>query len=132
MLEVSPDMTQYEMLDLALSHMSAVTDDVTRAMASISAYLYIAFNAGTRLTRFQASLVSVIFVVFVGQCMHGAASEAIGMASWRCFAWKFGDVEECIKYCMGLWTYWGTYLGFSLMTSACLYFMWSVRHPKAQ
>ena len=132
MLEVSSDMTQYEMLDLALSHMGAVTDDITRAMAAISAYLYIAFNAGVRLTSFQAGLVSFIFVVFVGQCMHGAASEAIGMAAWRCVAWNFGNFDECRVWAMEQWPYWGSYLGLSFIMLACLYFMWNVRHPKTE
>ena len=132
MLEVSPDMTQYEMLDLALSHMSATTDDVTRAMAAISAYLYVAFNAGARLTRFQVLLVSFMFVVFVGQCIHGAASEAIGMVGWRCLAWDVGDLGECMALAKEHWTYWGSYLGISSLVVACLYFMWSVRHPKIE
>ena len=44
------DLTNYEMLDLAMSHTDASVDDLNRALALGSAYLICAYKAGKDLT----------------------------------------------------------------------------------
>jgi len=125
------ELTNYEMLDLAMSHVNASVDDLNRALALGSAYLICAYKVGRELTRFQVSVINVGFIVFVGQAMFGSHVELSSAQFFAQSAWSDEAVPE------GPWQHsiivlliFGVVAGGAIL--ACLAFMWSVRHPKTE
>jgi len=125
------DLTNFELLDIAMSHVNASVDDLSRGLALGSAYLICAYKAGRELTRFQVSIINIGFVVFVGQAMFGAHSEYSAAVIFNQAAWVGEVVPDGPWEAANLVT-----AGFGLVACgaifACLAFMWSVRHPKKE
>lgn len=117
------DLTNYEMLDLANSHIANASDDLNRLTAAFTAYLIVSYKAGKELTRFQVLIVTVLFVFVAGQAGQGAIDEAsMAINYWRA-VWgeQAGAKAE-------LFTNLGGLVGlFGILFSIA--FMWRVRHP---
>ena len=118
------DLTNYEMLDLANSHVANAADDLNRLTAAFTAYLIVSYKAGHELTKFQTSIVTVLFVFVAGQAGQGAISEmSMSIKYWRA-VWgeQAGNTPE-------LFTILGGIVGL-LGILFSIAFMWRVRHPK--
>lgn len=120
------DLTNYEMLDLAHSHISNGTDDLNRLAAAFTAYLIVSYRAGRELSAFQCTVVTFFFVSVVAQAAVGAYGEvsaAIGF--WRAaHGDHIGSMAEMFNRA-GIFLWLGGVL-------ASLAFMWRVRHPKSE
>ena len=120
------ELTNYEMLELANSHIANATDDLNRLAAAVTAYLMVAYRVGKDLTRFQVFIISVFFLVITLQAGFGAGGEnGMAIAYWKEVLGPQAASEN-VMVAMG-----APYLiGFGLI--ACLAFMWRVRHPKTE
>lgn len=118
------DLTNYEMLDLAHSHISNATDDLNRLAAAFTAYLIVSYRAGNELSKFQCIVVTIFFVSIAGQAAAGAYGEvASAIYYWRgAYGDQVGGVAETFNR-GGIFLWSGGIL-------ASLAFMWRVRHPK--
>jgi hypothetical protein len=124
------DLSHYEMLDLAATHGSAAVDDLNRALALGSAYLIVAHRAGRKLTTLQVSIISIGFVIFCGQALTSVYAE-VEMAA------EFSSAvlgEEALSASLANVEVLHLIMGSATVSGllACLVFMWSVRHPKAE
>ncbi|MEP5322255.1 hypothetical protein [Marinobacter alexandrii] len=124
------ELTHYEMLDLAHSHMNAAVIDLNRALALGSAYLVVAYKAGKQLTRFQVTIINIGFVVFAGQAMLGVMGELDASQAFRNAVWGEERMEHVINQLHFMFFWVGAPLAIGSII-ACLAFMWRVRHPKA-
>lgn len=120
------DLTNYEMLDLASSHIANASDDLNRLAAAVTAYLLVAYRAGKDLTRFQVLVVNVFFTVIALQAGMGAMGEnAAAVRFWR------SAIGTDIGSMNILYNQIGMILGLGGLV-ACLAFMWRIRHPKSE
>ena len=118
------DLSNYEMLELASSHISNASDDLNRLAAVVSAYLIVAYRAGKNLTLFQVGTVNVLFTVIAGQAVIGAGAENNqALLFWR---EVYGDEYVATAITIGKYAW----LPVLVLYLACLTFMWRVRHPK--
>ena len=118
------DLTNYEMLDLANSHVANAADDLNRLTAAFTAYLIVSYKAGKELTKFQVLIVTVLFVFVAGQAGHGAIGEMnMAINYWRS-AWgeQAGSTPELFTNLGGIVGLLGIFFSIA--------FMWRVRHPK--
>lgn len=118
------ELTHYEMLDLAHSHISNATDDLNRLAAAFTAYLIVSYRAGKELSAFQCAVVTFFFVSVVSQAALGAFQEvASAISYWRsAHGDHVGSMAEIFNNA-GIFLWCGGLL-------ASLAFMWRVRHPK--
>jgi hypothetical protein len=122
-------MTEAELMELVQALWANYLSTMALFISVISAYLIIAYIAGTRLTRQQAVLVNILMGVFTGfsvTAMHGfsvSATEAtllaVEMSAQRT---KIG-----LTYVPEL-----TLTVFPAIILASYKFMWDVRHPKTE
>jgi hypothetical protein len=122
------DLTNYEMLELANSHVANGADDLNRLAAAVTAYLLVAYRAGKELTRFQVIIINVFFVTIATQASFGAIGEQ--SAAIRYWVAVLGAENFPVQK----WTIMGyiAHILGGLGLFACLAFMWRVRHPKTE
>jgi hypothetical protein len=118
------DLTNYEMLELANSHISNASDDLNRLAAVVSAYLVVAYRVGRDLTLFQVATINVFFTVVAGQAVVGAGAE--NTQALMFWAEVYG--EEPIAGAILIREY--AWIPILAGYFVCLTFMWRVRHPK--
>jgi hypothetical protein len=120
-------MTEAELFESAQTVWSNYITCMSIFITIVSAYLIVAYIAGRNLTRPQVILVNALFVsfsVYAITAMYGfsrvateLASLSIGMSTQR------SEVGVTTVPTIAL-------LVFIPLASACLKFMWDVRHPK--
>ena len=123
------ELTSYEMIDVGRSFLDASAVAFTRGLALGSAYLVVAYRAGSELSRLQVSIVNLGFLVFCGQALIVAAVdsqvgatllEASAAGQSLLLAAPAGmQYMELVMLPAGI-----------AAMAGCLLFMWSVRHPR--
>lgn len=68
-------MTPHEMLDMGRSHVIGASDDINGALVLSSAYLLAAYRVGRELSKFQVSIITIGFILSVGQAIWSAYIE---------------------------------------------------------
>lgn len=118
------ELTNYEMLELANSHISNASDDLNRLAAVVSAYLIVAYRVGKDLTRFQVGTINVFFTIVAGQAVIGAGAENTqALLFWR---EVYGEEPIAGAILIRKYALVPILAGYII----CLTFMWRVRHPK--
>jgi hypothetical protein len=109
--------------ELVVAQLSGASNAMALYVTVTSGYLLVAYLVGKDLTRLQAAIISVLYVVF-------SAFNTFAVVSYFQVAYYYGHT-----YGTGLVPSWppygmGTLFIFGIL--ACLKFMWDVRHPKTE
>lgn len=125
-------MSEYELLDLVSAAIDSMYDSTTMFLSLASGYLLVAYLAGAKLTRVQASIVSALFLV-------GAMLQCWGLITYESAIEEYliakAEISPLTGYQQSILDgNAGTLIAsaMALGTIAALYFMWTVRHSKAE
>ena len=124
------ELTSYEMIDAGRSFIDSSGVAFTRGLALGSAYLVVAYRAGSELTKLQVTIINLGFLVFCGQALFVAAVDSrVGAALLEAAAAGQSQLlaapagMEYIDLVM-------VPVGIAAM-GGCLLFMWSTRRIKS-
>ena len=122
-------MTEYELLDLTGVTATFTMTAISLYLTVISAYLYVAFSAGAKLSKSQAFTVSILFVVASGLFIRIAVMNLV----------KQSQLVDRLKELQSDGVFFtsessAVILAIVLMLGvvASLKFMWEIRHPKPE
>jgi hypothetical protein len=122
-------MTEAESLDLAATFVANSSTNFTIFISFSFAFLVAAFIAGSKLSRFQALAAAGMYTLF-------AASAAIASVGWLQAFSAITEREATLLVAVPLFSgqFWVTGMSILFLTgmSVSIYFLWSVRHPKAE
>ena len=125
------ELTSYEMIDAGRTFTDGSSVAFTRGLALGSAYLVVAYRAGSELTKLQVTIINIGFLVFCGQALLIASVDArAGAALLEAASASQSQLLPApagIQYMMLVMDS----VGIAAM-GGCLLFMWSVRHPKTE
>ena len=122
-------MTEAEVLELAAIYSSNTMSAFTLYISFTFAFLITAFYAGKKLTAFQVVTASGLYVVSVGSTVLAMIGSL--QAQYAIQGTNDTLLDDFPIWTGGLWIpYMGTILIIGILIS--LYFMWNVRHSKAQ
>lgn len=118
-------MTEYELLDLAASTVSHMTETFNLYLTIISAYLLIAYFVATNLTTTQLAILNGLFT-------FSAAAEVWAMRALTINLSEILEKKELLsplsQYEQGMVSYSNAWvIALSLGVIAALYFMWTIR-----
>ena len=131
-------MSEYELHDITTSYLQVVSSffgnyatHVTIYLTLIFGFCMVAFATGRKLTKFQAILVSLMFVA-------SAELQALMMTSWVARAFEVAtnlrsinpDLSPARPYLRAMQVAGAVLWQVGIIAS--LSFMWSVRHPKSE
>ena len=129
-------MTEYEVIDALNSTMANAWTVSQYGLTIITGYLLIAYFIGKKLSFFQASFVSIVFVVMhamnivsligISQKVQLLEIELAGTGS------SIASISIIRTMNSGDIIPWPPYVAGGLMAFGCLYFMWQVRHSKTE
>ena len=122
-------MTEYQLVDVVASYNAISQSWVASYFTILTAYFVVAYSVGSRLTRFQAGVVSACFVVSGLMCtwaVKGALTRALE------FATEARSLNPERGFAVTPALIWGSTVLLLLGVVVGLRFMWDVRHTKAQ
>ena len=122
-------MTETELLEIANSTYGLAVDGLSFYMTVTSAYLVAIYLPGSKLTRFQITVISTLYVIMTSVGTYALDSWLKRGVYYMAKAREL-DADSPI--------YANPYAPVMLTTAlvvgifACLLFMWSIRHPKPE
>jgi hypothetical protein len=118
---------EVELIELLMDWFAQISTDADRYFALVSAYLLVAYLAGTKLTTFQLAIVNTLFLLWIAGIVAGtfSALEATVIIESRLDA--MGSEFGVGRGAEGLYNFIVIQVGGVV---ASLFFMWSVRHPR--
>ena len=128
-------MNEYELVDAITGLESNLIQGQAVTITILSAYMVVAYTVGAKLTTFQCTFVSIMFILYgllgaVGQngilsdLYHYGAQLRELRSSQILPGDSGGSVGEASR-----WLFMGVRL---FLYAGSLYFMWSIRHPKTE
>jgi hypothetical protein len=127
-------MTEYEVIDAIHSTMANAWSVSQYSISIITGYLLITYFIGSKLTKFQISFVSLVFLamhslnivslVGISRKVQLLQIKLVQMGS------DVGVLSPITTVSDGSAIPWPPYIFGGLMGLGCLYFTWTVRHPK--
>ena len=122
-------MTEYELVDNAMTYFNAALTAFGMYITVLSGYVIAAFVAGERLDRAQVWIINVLFC---------CAASVFILGTVACYARVNEYANRVLELDPNRTSYFteSAAIGIGLLQilgiAACLYFMWSVRHPKTE
>ena len=124
-------MTEYELVDALASIGSNLTQGQALTISLLSAYMIVAYTAGSNLSRFQAGFISVLLVLFG---IIGLQAQIYSMDEFLSYSAQLNELRGgapregfVALYAKSL------ILGLrALMFGGALTFMWRVRYSKTE
>ena len=120
-------MSEAELWELYLLRESLVLEYLVFLTSAASAYLLVAYYIGDKLTRFPAYIISAFFVFTSFICIHNIHWKNVGMMEIQVQLGRADEFSQLVAL--------EDSLSLVLMIGgmlACLWYMWSVRHPKSE
>ncbi len=126
-------MTEYELVEIMAALQSNLIQAQAVTITMLTAYMVVAYTVGQKLTTFQCTFVSIMFLVFG---LYGAVGQISNLNEMYYYGSKLGELREGLFFSVdadsaaeevGRWIFGGIRL---LLFAGALYFMWSVRHPR--
>ena len=122
-------MTEYELADLINSSTGNATSVLMGYMTSVTGYLILTWFTGEKLKRSQATMVSIVFVIYSGLFVVAWAARFQRALMYQnelnaINPERGGLISHALIY--------GVVVLLGLIVVACLIFMWDVRHPKTE
>jgi hypothetical protein len=124
-------MTEYEAADLMATYSSNLVQSQAVFITIFSAYMIVAYIAGTDLSRFQVSLITAAFVMLAILGYQGAVHTLgeIFIYAEKVQLMRGEGYNSTMGKTMGL----GVFVGVRIvMDLGALVFMWQVRHSKTE
>ena len=121
-------MTEYQLVDLVASYNAIVQSWNASYFTLLTAYLVVAYSAGSRLTRFQAGVASTCFVV---SCLMCAWAQTGALTRALEFATEARSLNPERDFAVNPALVWVSTVLLLLGIVVGLRFMWDVRHTKA-
>ena len=122
-------MTEYEMIDVIMNRFAHMTDQAALYFALVSGYLVTAYLVGARLTKFQVTVINVLFLLWTAGILGGYMSTVRDTLILESAIREHGEVlgadstsDSTYAYSFAVVQVLGILASFA--------FMWSVRHPK--
>ena len=128
-------MNEYELVDTLASLQSNQIQGQAISITMLSAYMVVAYTAGTKLTTFQCTFVSMVLLVFGllgawGQVGYLNEISYYGAQLGELRSGPFLNVDD--NNIAGGAVAWVFVTVRLLVYAGALYVMWSVRHPSEQ
>jgi hypothetical protein len=122
-------MTEAESLDLAATFVANSSTNFTIFISFTFAFLVAAFIVGSKLSRSQALAAAGMYTLFAG-------SAALASVGWLQAFSAITESKAALLSAVPLFNgqFWVTGMSILFVSgmSVTLYFLWSVRHPKAE
>ena len=126
-------MTEYELTDSMQSVSSNIWAAEAIFLTVLSAYVVVAFTAGSRLSSYQYVFVNTVFLLTV-------FTNSLNTQELMSQTLHFGsqlqeyssDYVDSLESEFARFSIWLVYGRRALLTIGALIFMWSVRHPKTE
>ena len=122
-------MSEYEMGEMMHSQMGQMWQAGQMYFTLVSAYLAVSYLVGGNLTKAQASVISILYLVWVAAVISGQIIAGFSLVHIEIAL----DEVNSIILPFGTRTLLNMYLFMFVQIAgvlASLWFMWSVRHPK--
>jgi hypothetical protein len=122
-------MTEYELVDNAMTYFNAARTAFGMYITVVSGYVIAAFVAGKRLNRAQVWIVNLLFF---------CTASLFTLGTVACYARTNEYANRLLELDPNRTSYFteSAAIGVGVLQilgiAACLYFMWSVRHPKTE
>jgi len=123
------NLTEYELVDLAVSMQETVTPPISVFITILSGYLVVAWLIGAKLTRTQVGLINALFIGF----------QVMLVLSWGGrweFYFRLANALHSFDPDFYAVTHPAIVSVFGILMVAsivgCLKFMWDIRHPKTE
>ncbi len=125
-------MTEYELTDVLYTVFGQMSEGAALYFTLVSAYIAMSFFIGERLTKAQLVVVNTLYVVWmtgvINSCLSGLGNAvAVTQALESMNSIIATQGPELISF--SVYSFAAVQFGGVL---ASLYFMWSIRHPKAE
>lgn len=128
-------MNEYELVDAITGLQSNLIQGQAVTVTILSAYMVVAYTVGAKLTTFQCTFVSIMFILygllgatgqiqFLDEVYHYRAQLHELRSSQILAVDSDGSVGKAVS-----WLFMAVRV---FLFSGALYFMWSVRHPKPE
>ena len=69
-------LSNYELIDLALSYREAMTGDVMNYVSLLTAYLIVSYLVGSKLTRSQVTIITTLYSAIIAMVIYGTIATA--------------------------------------------------------
>ena len=122
-------MTEYELVDNALTYYNSAMAAFAMYITVLSGYVIAAFVAGERLNRAQVSIVNALFVCITVFLTIGTVACYSRTSEYAIRLLEF-DPNRAARFNEFVPMYIGVIQILGIVS--CLYFMWSSRHTKAK
>jgi hypothetical protein len=120
------EMTPFEYFEVAHNNWTLTMTMLQFQVTAWFGYLVAALSVGPRLTRFQVSILNLVFIVFCGWFMMGGRISATSAFEYANIARAALDMTELSSTRFGV-----VILPLQIIAmSVCVSFMWSLRRPK--
>jgi hypothetical protein len=122
-------MTEYEIVDVIISFLSAALTSMALYLTTVTGYIVAAFIAGDRLTKLQVTIVNIFFLFVAGLFTFGTTGSLVREWSYLGKLRAISPEEPILLSAGIIW-----FIGITMLMGifASLSFMWSVRHPKVE
>ena len=125
-------MTEYELLDLVGVAMSFMYESTTLYLTIVSGYLLVAYLLGAKLSRVQALIVSMLFVVGASLQVWALITQEVAMEGYLAAKAELSPLnafEQAVATGNA-----GTIIASIMVLGviASLYFMWTIRYPRTK
>ena len=124
-------MTEYEIGEMMHNQMGQMWQAGQMYFTLVSAYLAASYLVGANLTRAQASIISILYLVWVTVVVLGQVTSGLSLMSIENALHEMNSIA--LPY--GARSLLSMYLFMFVQIAgvlASLWFMWSIRHPKAE
>ncbi len=128
-------MTEYELVDAMSGFQSNLIQGQAVTITILSAYMVVAYTVGRQLTTFQSTFISVMFVLFA---LLGAAGQITILNDVYHYGLQLRELQDDQILSVnrdgsvGEAAMWIFIMVRLFLFAGALFFMWSVRHPKAE
>ena len=125
-------MTEYEFFELSLTWVERAESSSMMYLTVVSGYLLAAYAIGAHLTKGQVAFVSVLFFVFAASSTLAVVTQ-MGSLMELSYARVANFPDGPMRFdpnAIRLGYVWAGMQAAGIV--ACLWFMWSIRHPKTE
>jgi hypothetical protein len=126
------DVTTYELLDLMASWKADTASNVLNLTTAYSAYILAAYTAGAKLTRAQVVVISGLLIWYASIAITQLSINLRSLLEFTTLDYEGGHGGQADILVWGVVARWAIVSGSVLALFSCLYFMWSIRHPKTE
>ena len=128
-------MNEYELVDAITGFQSNLIQGQAVTITILSAYMVVAYTVGAKLTTFQCTFVSIMFILFgllgaveQNSILNDVYYYRVQLRELLSSQILPGDSEGSV----GEAARWLFMAGRLFLYAGALYFMWSIRHPKTE